>query len=72
MDILHALLAERAFVKRSGQLLSVDAKEIVPGDLLVLKQGQKVPADARLQESHDMKADESTLTGENMGVQKKV
>jgi Ca2+-transporting ATPase len=45
---------------------------IIPGDVLVLAQGQKVPADARLVEAHSLRTDESTLTGESLGVDKTI
>lgn len=50
----------------------MDASLVVPGDILVLSQGQKVPADARLVEANSLRADESTLTGESLGVDKSV
>ncbi len=70
LESLDRLLLFRAVVIRDGIHRQVDAAEVVPGDLLVLSQGQKVPADARVLESHGMRADESALTGESVGADK--
>ena len=52
-------------VLRNGQLKEVETGLIVPGDLLVLQTGQRVPADARLLEAFGLEVDESSLTGES-------
>ena len=57
-------------VIRDGVRRQVNTAEVVPGDILVLTQGQKVPADARVIEAHSLRADESALTGESVGVDK--
>jgi len=51
--------------------LEVDARKIVPGDILVIEEGDKIPADARLFEAFNLKIDESPLTGESSTVTKK-
>lgn len=56
---------EKCFVKREGKVLEVPVSMVVPGDILVLKEGSKVPADARIIESNFFNADESALTGES-------
>jgi len=61
---LRRLAAPEAMVRRDGQLLSVPARELVPGDLVVLAAGALVPADLRLLETVDLETDESALTGE--------
>lgn len=70
LEALDKLLVFRAVVKRDGAPPQIDASEVVPGDVLVLAQGQKVPADARVIEAHGLRADESALTGESVGVDK--
>ncbi|MCT2398753.1 cation-translocating P-type ATPase [Novosphingobium mangrovi (ex Huang et al. 2023)] len=57
-------------VMRDGVCVTVPAREIVPGDVIVLAPGDFVPADARLLEAHDLSADESGLTGESLPAQK--
>jgi P-type Ca2+ transporter type 2C len=70
LEALDRLLIFKAVVLRERVRLQVNASEVVPGDLLVLMQGQKIPADARLLESHALRVDESALTGESMSVDK--
>ncbi len=70
LEALDKLLVFKAVVKREGAPLQIDAGEVVPGDVLVLTQGQKVPADARVLEVHSLRVDESALTGESVGVDK--
>ena len=55
---------------REGQLKEVETALLVPGDILVLKTGQRVPADARLLEAFGLEVDESSLTGESFPVAK--
>jgi Ca2+-transporting ATPase len=70
LDALDKLLVFKARVIRGGAQREVDAGQIVPGDILVLTHGQKVPADARVLEAHSLRADESALTGESVGADK--
>ena len=70
LEALDRLLVFKTTVLRNGTHQHIDATEVVPGDILLLKQGQKVPADARLIEVHSLRTDESALTGESMGVDK--
>ena len=67
---LDQLLVFHALVVRDGAPQTIDAAEVVPGDILVLTHGQKVPADARVLEAHNLRADESALTGESVGADK--
>jgi Ca2+-transporting ATPase len=67
---LDSLLVFKALVVRDGARGHVDAAEVVPGDILVLAQGQKVPTDARVIDAHGLRADESALTGESIAVDK--
>jgi calcium-translocating P-type ATPase len=67
---LQRMLHIRAKVKRSGRVREVDAEELVPGDLVLLESGSKVPADMRLLSARGLMADESLLTGESLTVEK--
>jgi P-type Ca2+ transporter type 2C len=70
MEALMQLAAPRAKVRRGGKTVTTPAKEIVPGDVVLLEAGDKVPADARIIESSNLKVNESPLTGESMPVDK--
>ena len=61
-----------AVVVRDGIERAIDAADVVPGDLLVLREGERVAADARLVEEHALEVDESALTGESLPVAKGV
>ncbi|MBI2623451.1 MAG: HAD-IC family P-type ATPase [Candidatus Liptonbacteria bacterium] len=63
---LKTYLKQRARVIREGREREVDAEEIVPGDIIRLAQGDRVPADARLIFLNDFQIDESILTGESL------
>ncbi|HWT39707.1 MAG TPA: HAD-IC family P-type ATPase [Dongiaceae bacterium] len=57
-------------VTRGGESLSVDVSQLVPGDIVKLAEGDKVPADIRLLEADALRADEAVLTGESVPVEK--
>ncbi len=63
-------LKTEAWVLRSGGKQRIDAKDLVPGDIVLLQSGDKVPADLRLIESRELQVDESALTGESVPVSK--
>jgi P-type Ca2+ transporter type 2C len=67
---LRESFPERAAVVREGHERELHAEEIVPGDLIVLREGDRVPADARIVESASLELDESALTGESLPVAK--
>ncbi len=67
---LKKLAAPTASVVRNGQANLVPAREIVPGDLVILDAGDKVPADARIVEEMNLQIDEAVLTGESVPVRK--
>jgi Ca2+-transporting ATPase len=67
---LQRLSAALATVLRSGQVQQVPAHVLVPGDIVLLEAGNKVPADLRLIEIAQLKVDESALTGESVTVDK--
>jgi P-type Ca2+ transporter type 2C len=60
----------RALVRRDGVEVSLDASELVPGDVLLLRAGQDVPVDARVVEATGLAVDEASLTGESVPVHK--
>lgn len=57
-------------IRNNGESKEINAEELVPGDIIVLEAGNYVPADCRLLESHNLKIEESSLTGETEGVLK--
>jgi Ca2+-transporting ATPase len=67
---LKKMLSPSARVRRSGQILEIPSTQLVPGDLVLLEAGDRVPADGRLCASHDVEIDESALTGESQPVAK--
>lgn len=69
---LQQLLKVRARVRREGRQLEVDAEELVPGDVVLLESGDKVPADLRLVQVNNLAIDESFLTGESVAASKKL
>ncbi|PKL66357.1 MAG: ATPase [Methanobacteriales archaeon HGW-Methanobacteriales-1] len=69
-EALKNILPSRARVIRDGQELEILANQLVPGDILVLGEGDNISADARLTEAYQMKVDNSTLTGESRPVRK--
>ena len=70
MDALKSLSAPHARVLRGGQEQVVDAKDLVPGDVILVEAGDFIPADARLIESASLKCEESALTGESVPAEK--
>lgn len=67
---LKKYLINRANVMREGKLVTIDVKEIVPGDIVYLNIGDMIPADIRLIKSEELNTDESSLTGESLPVLK--
>jgi Ca2+-transporting ATPase len=70
LEALRDLTSPRALVIRDGARKRIAGREVVRGDLLVLAEGDRVPADAVLWQSLDLQADESLLTGESVPVRK--
>jgi len=71
ISALKANLALKARVKRDGAWREIPARELVPGDLVRLRLGDIVPADAQLLEGEPVEVDQSALTGESLPVEKK-
>jgi P-type Ca2+ transporter type 2C len=61
---LRDIVYVKALVYRGGHIVEIDSRNLVPGDVIVLKAGHNVPADARIITSHNLFADQATLTGE--------
>jgi Ca2+-transporting ATPase len=70
LEALRDLTSPRALVLRDGVRRRIPGREVVRGDIMVLAEGDRVPADARLFEADDLKLDESLLTGESRPVRK--
>jgi Ca2+-transporting ATPase len=70
LEALRDLSSPRALVVRDGVRQRIAGRDVVRGDVLILKEGDRVPADAVLLDCHDLKADESLLTGESVSVTK--
>ncbi|MCK4659220.1 MAG: HAD-IC family P-type ATPase [Phycisphaerae bacterium] len=65
---LQKFLKIRASVVRDGEVRELDAEQVVPGDLVLVESGNRVPADLRLVSTHSLEVDESLLTGESLAV----
>lgn len=70
LEKLNALAAPTATVIRDGQSKTIPAREVTLGDLVLLKAGDRVPADCRILENNELMFDESLLTGESVPVEK--
>jgi P-type Ca2+ transporter type 2C len=70
LEALRDLTSPRALVIRDGERRRIAGREVVRGDFVVLTEGDRVPADAVLIQSHDLQTDESLLTGESVPVRK--
>ncbi|MBY9002437.1 MAG: cation-translocating P-type ATPase [Candidatus Lokiarchaeota archaeon] len=71
LDSLRKIAALKTTVLRDGIQYEIPTKEIVPGDIVLLKQGDKIPADGRVIETVNLSVDEAPLTGESEAVEKK-
>ena len=71
LEALSNALTTETTVLRNGEKQRIDAKELVPGDIVILASGDKVPADLRFLHVRNLQVDESALTGESLPVEKK-
>ncbi|TFF86313.1 MAG: cation-transporting P-type ATPase [Promethearchaeota archaeon] len=70
LEKLQQLTAHKAIVIREGKKTEIQAKELVPGDIVILNEGDYIPADIRIIENINIFTDESSLTGESLPVEK--
>lgn len=70
MDAIRHMLALRASVIREGKRLTIMGEQLVPGDIVLLEAGDKVPADLRLLKTHGLQIQEAILTGESIAAEK--
>jgi Ca2+-transporting ATPase len=71
VEALGHFASPRAVALRDGHWVRIAGQEVVPGDLLRLQEGDRVPADVQVLEAHDLRADESLLSGESAAVWKR-
>ncbi|NLO79111.1 MAG: cation-transporting P-type ATPase [Xanthomonadaceae bacterium] len=72
LEAIRRMLSPHATVIRDGRRQEIDAAELVPGDLVLLAAGDRVPADLRLIAVRDLRIDEAALTGESLAVEKDI
>ncbi len=72
LDAIRHMLSQLAMVKRDGRIISLPAEQLVPGDVVLLQSGDKVPADLRLFKSRELRIEESMLTGESVPAEKDI
>ncbi len=70
IEALRQMAAPTAKVLRDGREVQVQAREVVPGDVVILHTGDRIPADGRLLESINLQVEEAALTGESMPIEK--
>jgi potassium/sodium efflux P-type ATPase len=70
VDAIRSILTHEAMVLRDGRKITVKVEDIVPGDVVFLHSGDKVPADLRLFQVKDLQVEEAALTGESVPVEK--
>ena len=70
LESLKKMAPHNAKVKRGGIVQEIEVKYVVPGDMLILDEGDKMPADARLTQAYSLYIDEAILTGESLPVEK--
>ncbi len=69
-DALQQMVTTMCRVLRQGEELEIDALSLVPGDIILLESGERIPADLRLLSSHNLEVSEAALTGESLPVRK--
>ncbi|MCK5022992.1 MAG: HAD-IC family P-type ATPase, partial [Candidatus Aenigmarchaeota archaeon] len=72
IEALKKLSTPEAIVRRDGRDQKIDSKFLVPGDVVILEEGARIPADIRIIKEFELKIDESMLTGESVAVSKEV
>ncbi len=72
IEALRQMAAPTATVLRDGSEIKIPAREVVPGDVVLLRTGDRIPADSRLLETVNLQVDEAALTGESVPVEKHI
>lgn len=72
LDAIRHMLSHHAMVKRDGSFVRVPAEQLVPGDVVLIQSGDKVPADLRLFKARELRVEEAMLTGESAPVEKTI
>ena len=72
LEAMQKLTTPKARVLRDGEIKSIEARLLVPGDIIILEEGDRIPADCRLVEAYELKTNEAVLTGESTPVEKTV
>jgi Ca2+-transporting ATPase len=70
MEALKNIISDETRVLRAGKKIAIATDDLVPGDVVLLEAGNRIPADVRFIETHQLKVDESTLTGESNTIDK--
>lgn len=70
LEAIRHMLSHFAMVKRDGSFVQVAAEQLVPGDVVLIQSGDKIPADLRLFKTHELRVEEAMLTGESEPVEK--
>jgi magnesium-transporting ATPase (P-type) len=70
LDAIREMLSQQAMVKRDNKFISLPAEQLVPGDVVLLQSGDKVPADLRLLKTRELRIEEAMLTGESVPTEK--
>ncbi|MBL7932688.1 MAG: cation-translocating P-type ATPase [Bacteroidia bacterium] len=70
LEALKKLSSPRVLVKRDGTEMRIPGREVVPGDVIIVNEGDRIPADANIIESVNLSVDESLITGESLPVDK--
>jgi magnesium-transporting ATPase (P-type) len=72
LDAIRSLLSPHATVIRNGRRREIDAADLVPGDIVAIASGDRVPADIRILSGRDLRVEEAALTGESLPVDKSI
>jgi len=72
LEAIRSMISPKASVLRAGRRVTIDATDVVPGDVLLIEAGDRVAADVRLIKARNLRLDESILTGESVQVEKQV
>lgn len=72
LEAIRSLLSQNATVIRDGRRVSIPARDVVPGDIVVVQSGDKIPADIRLLKTRTLRSQEAILTGESAPVDKAI